>query len=95
MSARSEATALPLIADVLLEFEILGLAQPAGSKRAFRHPHTGRPILTDANPKSKPWQAEVRAAAAEATRDAVRIRMDVKRSMDDSPAVEVSAVGNM
>ena len=66
MSARSEATALPLIADTLLEFEVLGLAQPAGSKRAFRHPHTGRPIVTDANRKSKPWQAEVKDKAAEA-----------------------------
>lgn len=49
----------------VLELEVLGLAQPAGSKRAFRHPKTGRPIVTDANRNSKPWQAEVKAAAVE------------------------------
>ncbi|MEA2495595.1 MAG: hypothetical protein QOJ29_3506 [Thermoleophilaceae bacterium] len=37
---------------------------PAGSKRAFQHPRTGRIMVTDASKGSKPWQAEVRAAAA-------------------------------
>jgi Holliday junction resolvase RusA-like endonuclease len=47
----------------VLEFEVLGRPQPAGSKRAFKHPHTGRIILTDMNRKARPWMQEVAAVA--------------------------------
>lgn len=46
-----------------LEFTVLGIAQPAGSKRAFYNKGAGRLIVTDANKKSKPWKAEVADAA--------------------------------
>jgi Holliday junction resolvase RusA-like endonuclease len=45
---------------------VYGDAQPAGSKRAFNHPHTGRPIITDANPKSREWKDRVAAEAGRA-----------------------------
>lgn len=40
----------------VLSFTVLGDAQPGGSKRAFKHPHTDRIIVTDANKKAKGWQ---------------------------------------
>lgn len=49
-----------------VRFVVYGKCQPAGSKRAFVHPKTGRAIVTDANAKSKPWQQEVAGAAHEA-----------------------------
>lgn len=51
---------------VRLSFTVLGRPQPAGSKRAYVHPKTGRAIVTDASPRSKPWKQEVAAAAREA-----------------------------
>jgi Holliday junction resolvase RusA-like endonuclease len=47
-----------------VEFVVVGKAQPAGSKRAFVV--NGHAVVTDANKNSKPWQAEVKAAAVEA-----------------------------
>lgn len=49
-----------------LRFTVYGNAQPAGSKRAFRHPHTGKIMVADANQKAKPWQYEIKAAAVDA-----------------------------
>lgn len=46
-----------------ITFTVLGKAQPAGSKKAFAHPSTGRPIVVDANAKAKPWKQEVAGAA--------------------------------
>lgn len=46
-------------------FEVRGKPQPAGSKRAFTT-KTGRTVVTDDNPNSKPWQALVADAALEA-----------------------------
>jgi Holliday junction resolvase RusA-like endonuclease len=37
-----------------------GIPQPAGSKRAFQNKKTGAMIVTDANAKAKPWQADVK-----------------------------------
>lgn len=50
----------------MITFTVPGLAEPAGSKRAFLHKTTGKVIVTDANKKSGPWKAEVAAAAAAA-----------------------------
>lgn len=47
-------------------FHVNGLAAPAGSKRGFHNPRTGRVIITDDSKRSKPWQAAVRDAAVEA-----------------------------
>lgn len=44
-------------------FTVYGNAAPAGSKRAFVNPKTGRAIVTDDSKGSKPWKAEVKAAA--------------------------------
>lgn len=53
-----------------LVFTVLGRAQPAGSKRAFAIRKggvpTGQIAVTDANPKAKSWQNEVRCAARDA-----------------------------
>ena len=49
-----------------LAFTVHGNAQPAGSKRGFVNHVTGRVIVTDDNKRLKPWQGEVKAAAAEA-----------------------------
>lgn len=40
-------------------FSVLGRPQPAGSKRAFVHRHTGRVIVTEDAKRSKPWQQQV------------------------------------
>lgn len=48
-----------------LGFTVFGNAAPAGSKRAFVNPKTGRAIVTDDSKGSKPWKAEVKAAAGE------------------------------
>lgn len=47
-------------------FTVLGKAEPAGSKRAFRHSKTGRVMVADANVRAKPWQSVVAAAGHEA-----------------------------
>ncbi len=38
---------------------VIGKPQPAGSKRAFINRKTGKPIVTDDNPRAKPWQQEI------------------------------------
>ena len=48
-----------------MEFTALGRPQPGGSKRSFQA-KTGQTIVKDDNPKAKPWQAVVAAAAREA-----------------------------
>jgi Holliday junction resolvase RusA-like endonuclease len=50
----------------MIHFIVHGLAEPAGSKRAFTNPKTGRTIVTDANAKAGPWKREVTEAAVEA-----------------------------
>lgn len=50
----------------MIEFEVLGRPQPAGSKRAFKHPHTGRIIVKDDAKGSRPWKQQVSGAAAAA-----------------------------
>jgi len=47
-----------------VSFFVPGLPAAAGSKRGFVNKKTGGVIITDANKKSKPWQAQVRAVAA-------------------------------
>lgn len=47
-------------------FTVHGTPQPAGSKRGFHNPKTGRVIVTDANPQARPWKAQVADTAAQA-----------------------------
>lgn len=49
----------------ILDIIIWGKAEPAGSKRAFVNPKTGRAIVVDDNAKSKPWKTHVAQIAAE------------------------------
>lgn len=53
-----------------LAFVVLGKAEPAGSKRAFAirkgGTPTGQVAVSDANPRAKGWQQEVRYAAIHA-----------------------------
>jgi Holliday junction resolvase RusA-like endonuclease len=46
-----------------LTFTVNGVAQPAGSKRAFLNRKTKRMMVADSNPKARPWKAEVADAA--------------------------------
>ena len=46
-----------------ISFTVIGKPQPGGSKKAF--PVNGRCVITDANPKAKPWKQLVAAAARE------------------------------
>ena len=48
--------------DVTLTFTAYGVAQPAGSKRAFVGKN-GKAIVTDDNRKAKPWKQEVAEVA--------------------------------
>lgn len=47
-------------------FVVPGVAAPAGSKRGFPRRGGGGVIITDASKRTKPWQAAVAAAAADA-----------------------------
>lgn len=53
-----------------VRFTVIGEAQPGGSKSAFVvQPKEGGPpraVVTDANKKVKPWQSEIKFAAADA-----------------------------
>lgn len=53
-----------------ISFNVPGIPQPRGSKRAMPNRAGGRPLMVDTNAKSKPWMAAVSAAAAEAMSDA-------------------------
>ena len=46
-------------------FTVYGDVEPAGSKRAFVHPGSGRAIVTDANKKAKAWKGRVAQVAGE------------------------------
>lgn len=43
-----------------IKFFVPGLAKTAGSKKAFKHPHTGKIIVTHDNPKTKTWMDSVK-----------------------------------
>lgn len=49
-----------------LRFTVLGRPQPAGSKRGFAHPQTGKIILIDDAKNSRPWKQQVAGVAQEA-----------------------------
>jgi Holliday junction resolvase RusA-like endonuclease len=51
---------------VLVEFTVPGVAQPAGSKKAFQNRHTGRVVVVDDAKHSRPWKTTVAMVAAEA-----------------------------
>jgi Holliday junction resolvase RusA-like endonuclease len=52
-----------------LEFTVLGRPQPAGSKRAFRHPSTSRIVVVDDAKGSRPWKQQIAGAALAAKPD--------------------------
>ena len=52
-----------------ITFFVAGIAKPAGSKRGFYIPSIKRVVITDANPNSKDWKLDVKAAASEAMPD--------------------------
>jgi Holliday junction resolvase RusA-like endonuclease len=51
---------------VTLRFTVLGKPEPAGSKRAFTNPRTGKAMVVDANKNAAPWKQQVAGAAIEA-----------------------------
>jgi len=63
---------------VNLEFTVYGTPAPAGSKRGFRTNY-GRIIITDANPKARPWKALVTDAACQAIENGSGGRMGLLR----------------
>lgn len=50
----------------MIEFTVHGTAAPAGSKRGFLNPRTGRVMITDDSTRSRPWKAQVTDAAVQA-----------------------------
>lgn len=46
-----------------VSFTVYGVAQPAGSKRAFQNRHTHRIVVVDDAKKSRPWKTDVAQAA--------------------------------
>lgn len=50
----------------MIEFTVLGRARPQGSKKAFKHPSTGRIILTEQSKQVGPWRENVRGEALRA-----------------------------
>jgi hypothetical protein len=75
-----------------LRFTVLGKPQPAGSKKAFAIKRggvpTGQVAVTDANAKSKPWQAMVKLAA----RDALNTGDHPMTWGTDQPVLDVGAL---
>lgn len=49
-----------------IRFQVLGKPQPAGSKKGFVNPKTGKVIITEDAKKSKPWKQEVASTAEHA-----------------------------
>jgi crossover junction endodeoxyribonuclease RusA len=45
---------------------VVGTPAPQGSHRAFVNRRTGRAVVTDDSPATRPWRTDVRAAAMEA-----------------------------
>lgn len=52
----------------MIAFTVYGQPATAGSKKGFINPKTKRIIITDDNPKSRPWKALVTDAARQAQR---------------------------
>jgi len=52
----------------VLRFSVLGRPQPAGSKKGFVNPKTGKVILVDAAKGSRPWKQQVAGVAEHAVR---------------------------
>lgn len=53
----------------MISFTVHGVPQPAGSKKGFVHPSTGRVVITDDAKKSRPWKAQVSDAAIQSVGD--------------------------
>jgi Holliday junction resolvase RusA-like endonuclease len=47
-----------------VEFKVLGRPQPAGSKKGFKNPKTGRIIIVDDAKNSRPWKQQVAGTAS-------------------------------
>lgn len=47
----------------MIAFTVYGIAQPAGSKRAFAHKSTGRIVVVDDAKGSRAWKTDVAKAA--------------------------------
>jgi Holliday junction resolvase RusA-like endonuclease len=54
---------VPTTAPRLVQFHALGVPVPQGSKKAFKHRHTGRVVMTDDNPNLAAWRDTVAYAA--------------------------------
>src|SRR6266576_1809030 len=46
-----------------LTFTIIGEPKPAGSKRTFKNPNTGKTIVAPDNPGTQPWKNDVALTA--------------------------------
>ncbi len=66
-------------------FTVHGEPIPQGSAKAFVHPHTHRAIVTNDNPRTRPWRALVDDAARQVVNEpltgpvAVRVRFTLAR----------------
>lgn len=65
MTELAAITTVGYVPPFAVSFTVLGQAQTAGSKRAFKS-KTGRVLVVDDNPRSQPWKQEVAAAGHQA-----------------------------
>lgn len=49
-----------------IKFSVQGIPAPKGSAKAYMRPGMKFPVVTHDNPKTKPWEQAIRAAAIEA-----------------------------
>ena len=56
---------------IAITFIVLGVAQPKGSTEAFMRPNMRFPVVTNDNPKTKPWVERVRPVAQQHAPDGV------------------------
>lgn len=69
-----------------IKFFVPGVPKPAGSKKAFRNPKTGKVVVVDACDASRDWKTTVSqyALAARGTKDIIRnqpIRLEIAFDM--------------
>jgi crossover junction endodeoxyribonuclease RusA len=69
----------------MLELTVYGVARPKGSTRAFRPKGSDRIIVTNDNPRTKPWQTLI----ADTAQEAIRKQLD-GRMFDGAVGLEVT-----
>jgi Holliday junction resolvase RusA-like endonuclease len=67
---------------LVVHFTVHGQAKPAGSKKAFKNPKTGKLIVTDDSKGSKPWKQQVAGMARDHLPDDWELLRDVPLAVE-------------